>query len=437
MANSRFSGGRCPSGYGQLITDFVTQLNPANQRSFAVDVVRQLRDHGFEAHWAGGCVRDQLLGRTPYDYDVATNAQPAEIRHVFQHRRTLSIGAAFGVMTVVGPRGSGQVEITTFRQDASYSDGRHPDSVAFSTPEEDAKRRDFTINGMFFDPLAERVIDFVGGQTDLEERIVRAIGDPRQRFAEDKLRMLRAIRFTAIFDFKIEAATLAAIREMASQVTVVSAERIAAEMRIVLVHPTRAKAAELLRTTGLLEAVLPEAVAISNWPQAMDLLRVLDEPSFSLSLASLLHDAGDDNLAQTIGRRWKLSLKEIDLLTWLLANKQSLVDARTKRWSQLQPLLIAEGAHELVKLHAAKASLGLVDTSEAEFCRQQLQRPREELDPPQLIDGRDLIKLGITRGPIFAKLLREVRATQLDGEVSDRDGAIALVRRLHEESDGP
>src|SRR5262249_1299501 len=173
----------------------MSKLDPQKQREFAVEVVRQLRDHGFQAYWAGGCVRDHLLERTPKDYDVATSAHPEEIRSVFSHRKTLSIGAAFGVMTVLGPRAAGQIEVGTFRQDVSYSDGRHPDKIAFSSPEEDAQRRDFTINGMFYDPLVEQVIDYVGGEADLKLGVIRAIGNAHERFTEDKLRMLRAVRF--------------------------------------------------------------------------------------------------------------------------------------------------------------------------------------------------------------------------------------------------
>jgi len=242
----------------------VPHVDPEKQREFAVEVVRQLREHGFEAYWAGGCVRDQLLGRAPYDYDVATSAHPEEIRRVFKHRKTLAVGAAFGVMTVLGTRGAGQIEVATFRQDVGYSDGRHPDRIAFSSPEQDAQRRDFTINGMFYDPLENRIIDFVGGEADLKNRIVRAIGDARQRIAEDKLRMLRAVRFASIFDFRLEANTRDAICDMAPQVTVVSAERIADEMRIVLVHPARIRAIELLKTSGLLQAILPDAAALGD-----------------------------------------------------------------------------------------------------------------------------------------------------------------------------
>ncbi|MCD4726297.1 MAG: CCA tRNA nucleotidyltransferase, partial [Pirellulales bacterium] len=215
-------------------------LIPKEQRRFALEVVRRLRAAGFEAYWAGGCVRDQLIGRTPADYDVATDAEPERIRALFGRRRTLALGAAFGVISVIGPKPAGLVEVTTFRRDAAYSDGRHPDSVAFSTAAEDASRRDFTINGLFYDPIGQQVIDFVGGQKDLAARLVRAIGSARDRFAEDKLRMLRAVRFTAAFDFTLDAEARRAIAEMAAEIHVVSPERIAVEMRRLLADRNRA-----------------------------------------------------------------------------------------------------------------------------------------------------------------------------------------------------
>src|SRR5262245_25703221 len=202
----------------------------SSQRDFALDIVRHLRGAGHEALWAGGCVRDQLLGLKPKDYDVATSATPDQIREVFGRRRSLPIGAAFGVITVLGPHEAGQIEVATFRTDAAYSDGRHPDSVAFTTAEHDAQRRDFTINGLFFDPVAEQVVDYVGGQDDLKRRTIRAIGDARQRLGEDKLRMLRAVRFAAAFGFTIEARTMHAIQEMAGDINTVSAERIGMEI---------------------------------------------------------------------------------------------------------------------------------------------------------------------------------------------------------------
>src|SRR2546421_7584616 len=202
------------------------------EREFAIDVVRRLQEAGHQALWAGGCVRDELLGLVPKDYDVATSARPDEVRRLF--RRTVAVGASFGVVNVLGPRDADaplQVEVATFRSDVGYSDGRRPDQVVFSSDREDALRRDFTINGMFFDPLAGKLIDYVGGQADLKARVLRAIGDPAVRFTEDKLRLLRAVRFATRFDLTLDAATANAVRAMAPEITVVSAERIAKELR--------------------------------------------------------------------------------------------------------------------------------------------------------------------------------------------------------------
>ncbi|HTI49987.1 MAG TPA: CCA tRNA nucleotidyltransferase, partial [Planctomycetaceae bacterium] len=212
------------------------------KRDFAVDVVRRLQEAGFIALWAGGCVRDFLLGHPPDDYDVATSARPEDVRTLFGKHRTLAIGASFGVILVHGPRGgrTGDVEVATFRTEGPYRDGRRPEHVAFATPEEDALRRDFTINGMFYDPLTDRVLDYVGGRGDLERHVVRAIGEPRARFAEDKLRMLRAVRMTARFDFELDESTAAAVREMSREILVVSSERIAQELKKMLVHVRRA-----------------------------------------------------------------------------------------------------------------------------------------------------------------------------------------------------
>src|SRR5208337_2826401 len=243
-------------------------IDPEQQRRFALEVVRRLRAGGFEAYWAGGCVRDELLGRTPKDYDVATSATPPEIRALFGQQRTLPLGAAFGVITVLGPRPAGMIEVATFREDVGYSDGRHPDHVTFSSAREDAARRDFTINGMFFDPLDRAVIDFVGGQADLQNQLIRAIGSPRLRFGEDKLRMLRAVRFTAAYGFSLDAETAATVREMAGQITAVSSERIAMEMRRVLTESGRVQGVRLLVELGLAAVVLPEIIPRDTSSQA-------------------------------------------------------------------------------------------------------------------------------------------------------------------------
>jgi poly(A) polymerase len=404
------------------------------EREFAVEVVRQLREAGFTAYWAGGCVRDSLLGRQPVDYDVATNAKPGEIQEVFKRRKTLAIGAAFGVITVLGPREAGQIEIATFRQDLGYSDGRHPDSVAFSSAEEDAKRRDFTINGMFFDPVADQLIDYVGGQVDLERKLIRAIGNPHERFNEDKLRMLRAIRFAAALGFTIDAVTLAAIAAMSQEINAVSAERIAGEMRSMMTHISRARAAEYLDCTGTLRVILPSdvyspLVADSGGDsRILSMLRALESPSFSLALATLLFDAPADRVAPEVGNRWKLSRQETDGLDWLSKHRQSLAGAQTQPWSTIQPLLIHEAASELVELHRVQSAVGHpVALDDVEFCLKKLVEPADILNPPQLVDGADLIKLGIRPGPVFAKLIQETRDAQLDGKLTSKADALTFA----------
>jgi tRNA nucleotidyltransferase/poly(A) polymerase len=403
-------------------------IDPSKQRQFALDVVRRLREAGFEAYWAGGCVRDEVLGRQPKDYDVATNAKPPEIRELFGKTRTLPLGAAFGVITVVGPRPAGQIEVATFRQDAAYSDGRHPDSVTFSSAREDAERRDFTINGMFFDPVERHVIDYVGGQEDLRQGRIRAIGAPRMRFQEDKLRMLRAIRFAAVFGFTIDEETTAAIREMAGQITVVSPERIAMEMRRVLTEPGRVQGVRLLIDLELAAAVLPEIVpkdepSRGRLEQSLNVLGRLREPEFSLALAALLAEHGPAAVSE-VGLRWKLSNKETDEATWLVANHNALVGAPGAKWSKIQPLLVNCWAAALVDLHEASSTC---TTEEINWCRERLAWPREKLNPPPLTTGNDLQAAGLRPGPAFAHILQAIRDAQLDGEIQTKEEAIAMA----------
>ncbi len=409
-------------------------LEPSKQRQFAVEVVSHLRAQGFEAYWAGGCVRDQLLDRTPGDYDVATSAKPDEIREAFGRRKTLAIGAAFGVITVLGPKDAGQIEVATFRQDLDYSDGRRPDGVVFSSAEEDAKRRDFTINGLFYDPVAERVIDFVGGVADIHAGVVRAIGDPHERFREDKLRMLRAARFAASLGFFLEDNTLAAIREMADQVTIVSPERIAAEMEKMLLDRRRERAVRLLAETGLIARLLPDVAAKFQdsfaYNELLELLDAVKEPSFALCLAMLLYVAGGVELAESVGRQWRLSRHDAGRTSWLLAHWGALNAARRMPWSKLQPLLVDEGAAELVVLHDALAHLGDCAPEEVEYCRKKLALPPHELDPSPLLTGHGLISKGIKPGPLYARVLQQVRDAQLDGKVADHATALALVDEL-------
>lgn len=410
-------------------------------QTFAREVVDRLRSRGYEAYWAGGCVRDRLIGKTPKDYDVATSATPDQVREVFGKRRTLAIGAAFGVIAVVGSREQGLVEVATFRRDTTYSDGRHPDAVVFSTPEEDAQRRDFTINGLYYDPLAERVIDFVGGIDDLKRGVVRAIGNPRERFEEDKLRLLRAVRMAARFGFAIESTTMTAVQELAATVTSVSPERIGQEMRQMLTIDGRVEALRLLRQSRLLTAVLPEVQMLSDqphrtvdgvsdaWQFTLDVLALYSNPTFALSLATLVHMLAEPRQAvQAANDRWRLSNKEFERTTWLAQHTTALVAAPHTRWSQVQPFLVHEGIAELLELHAARASAANDDLAHVAFCRAKLSLPAHELDPPPLLTGNDLLQAGFKGGPRFARWLSDLRAAQLDGELSTRDEALARVR---------
>ena len=407
-------------------------IDPEQQRGFALDVVRRLRTAGFEAYWAGGCVRDELLGRRPKDYDVATSATPPEIRALFGNRRTLPLGAAFGVITVLGPRPAGMIEVATFRQDAGYSDGRHPDHVTFSSAREDAARRDFTINGMFFDPVEGKVIDYVAGQEDLQDRLIRAIGSPRMRFGEDKLRMLRAVRFAAVFGFAIDAETAAAVREMAGQITVVSPERIAMEMRRVLTEPGRVQGLRLLVELGLAAAVMPEIVPRDEASQArtehaLGVLGRLQDPSFPLALAALLAQQAGAATVREVGLRWKLSNQETDEAAWLVVHRDALAGARAMRWSKLQPVLAHPWAEPLVALHEAASPQG---PDEAAYCRELLAQPREKLNPPPLLTGDDLRVHGLQPGRKFKTILQAVRDAQLDGEIRTQEEAIKLAMEI-------
>ena len=400
---------------------------PEEQRRFAAEVVRRLREAGFTAYWAGGCVRDQLLGRTPKDYDVATSAVPQEIRTLFGRRRTLAIGAAFGVISVIGPQKAGTVEVATFRRDAAYSDGRHPDSVTFSSPEEDASRRDFTVNGLFYDPVERRVIDFVGGQNDLAERRLRAIGNPRDRFAEDKLRMLRAVRFATVLGFSLEEKTREAVVEMAPEIHAVSPERIATEMRRLLADPNRAAGVRLLLDVGLAGEVLPEITptdesAEKRTDAMLSLLdRLAHEAEFPLALAAVLVSFVNVAGAEAVCRRWRLSNQETERICWLVEHHAALNNASAMRWSSLHPLLTAEGVDDLLKLTEASLPEGALA---AEHCRRLLTGPREKLDPPPLLTGADLLALGIPAGPKFKVILDRIRTAQLDGKIRTKAEAL-------------
>lgn len=415
-----------------------------SQREFAEQIVQRLSDAGYTALWAGGCVRDLLTGREPKDYDVATSARPEQVREVFGKRRTLSVGESFGVIVVIGPKSAGQVEVATFRTDGCYVDGRRPESVVFSSPQEDAQRRDFTINGMFYDPLNKQVLDYVGGEQDLAAGILRAIGDPHARMEEDKLRMLRAVRFASTFEFELEQKTADAIRGMADQISVVSAERIAQELRRMLVDLHRHQAVKLCHEVGLLLQILPELASVvssaERWDRLLNGLRLLVDPAFPLVLALLIESAvlasgstsrAGVEMAVAIGRRLKLSNQETDAATWLLKHRCSLDAASSLSLSQLKRILAQKLAPDLIALIRNRALASGEQPGDALFCEDFLRTtPREVIDPPPLVSGDDLIRAGLRPGPQFKEVLDRVRDAQLNRQILTSEEAMELATEL-------
>ena len=415
--------------------------DPEAARRFAREVVGRLREAGHEAYWAGGCVRDEVLGRIPADYDVATAATPDQVRELFGRRRTLAVGAAFGVITVLGPKPAGQVEVATFRADAPYTDGRHPAGVTFCSAREDAQRRDFTINGLFLDPLSGEIHDFVGGRADLAAGIVRAIGVPAMRFGEDHLRMLRAIRFAAFFGFALEDETRRAVEQMTHLVASVSPERVAAELRAMASRTGRQRAFELLDETGLAREVLPElapgpgqpAERRAQWQLAARIIAALDEPDLPLALAILAEEVGGDAVPQTAARL-RLANYETKKAAWLHAAIAELGGATAaqlagRAWSQLQPFAAHADAVALADALRARAACGVGDAEAAAWFTAQTVRPRAEIDPPPLVTGADLLAAGVAEGRAIGVALARVRALQLDGKVATREEAIAEALR--------
>ncbi len=430
--------------------DLSQSSDPDDTKSrFAREVVARLRGAGFAALWAGGCVRDLLLGMTPTDYDVATNATPSAVMALFP--RTVPVGVSFGVVRVLGPRGGDEIEVATFRSDGTYLDGRRPETVTFGNAEDDARRRDFTINGMFLDPFSNDVIDYVGGQADLKAGLVRAIGEPAMRFSEDKLRLLRAVRFTARLGFRLDAATRAALEQMAGELRSVAAERVAEELRRMLLHETRAAAMELALETGLLAAFLPDVAGLAQvdappnarnqtlWTHTVEVLRRLTpeaEPGFPLALAALLHEldhperahAGGKDCVQAICRTLRLS-NDVRLATaWLVAHQRDLWALLERPIAARKRMLAHERIADLIALHradaeAAGASTEVLDRIQA----YRRDEPEGPINPPLLVKGDDLRALGVAPGPRIKRLLDRARDAQLANQSLTREELLSLV----------
>ena len=380
------------------------------KRQAAIKVIKRLHRNGFQALLAGGCVRDRLLGRRANDYDVATDARPPQVIKLF--RRTLKVGAKFGVVIVLLE--DRQVEVATFRTEADYADGRHPGSVAFAGAAEDAGRRDFTINGMFYDPLRQEVIDYVHGQADLKRRIVRTIGAPAERFAEDYLRMLRAIRFSTQLGFAIEPATWSAVRRHARKITKISGERIAIELEGILAHPNRADGASMFIESGLAKAIFP-GLAGEQARLATAVLRHLPKRvDFPLALAAFFA-GGETEFAIERCKLLKLSRNQNKHIKSLLSGRGKLLDEQMSL-AELKKLLAQPYFGDLYDLQKAiQKAKGQSVTALIRLKKRIKALGDVDLQPKPLLNGHDLIRLGATPGPALGQLAEELYIAQLEG----------------------
>ncbi len=449
----------------KTISDTETRSRIA--RSAALSVLERIRKSGHSAYFVGGCVRDLLLGVAPQDYDIATSARPEDVMTVFPE--TIAVGAQFGVILVlVRPNGTHgaapiQVEVATYRSDVGYSDGRHPDAVRYSdTAKEDVQRRDFTINGLLLDPITNEVLDYIGGRSDLEHRIVRTIGDPFTRFREDKLRMMRAVRFAARLGYEIEARTMTAIRELAHEIHQVSRERIRDELDKMLTEGRARRCFELLDSSGLLVEVLPEVSAMKGvaqppqyhpegdvWIHTLLLLEGLEKGcSKSLAWGVLLHDVGKPptfriapdrirfdghaevgtRMAEEICRRLRFSNETTEQVAALVANHMRFGDVKKMKESTLKRFMRLPHFHEHMELHRLDCLGSHRDLSLYDLVRDKLEStPEEEMRPAPLITGDDLIQQGWKPGPQFRTMLQAVEDAQLEGSLHTKEEAISFV----------
>ena len=428
----------------------------------ALRVVETLARKGHETFFVGGCVRDALLGLEPSEIDIATAATPRQVRDAFS--RTVAVGESFGVVLVLV--GDLSFEVATFRRESQYDDGRHPENVDYTkSAEEDAKRRDFTINGMFYDPVARELRDHVEGLGDLERKFVRTIGDPEKRFAEDKLRMMRAVRFAAHLDFTLDPAVLSVIRATASDISVVSVERIKDELVKILTRKNPGAGIGLLSESGLLECFLPEVERMRGVEQpeqfhpegdvfvhtclVMDMLyqNTGGNCSEELAVAALLHDVGKPStyeksdrirfnghdkvgarMSEGICRRLRFSKKQTKRISDLIAEHLRFKDVFNMRKSTLKRFLSLPYFEEHMEMHLADCMASHGKTDAYDFVRGRMEEfGREEIKPPRLLDGKDLIGLGYTPGPVFSKILGEVEEMQLENSIASKEEAVDFV----------
>ena len=383
----------------------------------AIKIIKRLQDSGFQALLAGGCVRDMLLGRRAKDYDVATNARPEDVIRLF--RRTLKVGAKFGVVIVLTD--TQQVEVATFRTEADYTDGRHPAIVMFATAAEDASRRDFTINGMFYDPLKKKVLDYVNGQVDLKRKIVRTIGKPEQRFAEDYLRTLRAIRFSIQLGFEIEPATWRAVCSNAKNINKISGERIAIELEGTLVGPNRSAGASMLSESGLAEAIFPGFVEKQAEFTVSVLSHLRKKVNFPLALAAFFAGCQTE-LALKRCEVLKLSRTQTKHIKFLLASRGELLNDKMSL-AELKKTLAEPYFQDLFELQRAiqKVRGGRENMTPLKKLRKRMKSLGDvELKPKPLLNGYDLMRLGAVPGPAMGQLAQEMYIAQLEGKLQTR-----------------
>jgi putative nucleotidyltransferase with HDIG domain len=429
----------------------------------AASILQRLQEHGYVAYFAGGCVRDALQGIPPKDIDIATSANPDQVQGLFD--RTIPVGIQFGVVRVLAS--DMQFEVATFRSDGVYLDGRRPSEIRFSTPEQDAVRRDFTINGMFYDPLNERVIDYVNGRQDLSRKVIRAIGQPSRRFAEDRLRMLRAIRFASTLAFEIESGTWSAIKEEAPEIVIVSPERIRDELLKILVNRHRLSGFDLLDKSGLMAVVLPEVEALKGCDQPerfhpegdvfvhtrLMLSLLAPDATEPEILAVLLHDIGKPStrsfdpidqrirfnghdkvgaeMAEKVMMRLRFPRHEIDLVVEAVRNHMIFKDVQQMRPARLRRFMARPHFGVELELHRVDCAASHGDLDNHRFLVNKASEfAREPLIPAPLVRGDDLISMGLKQGPRIGELLEAVQTAQLEGEIKTRAEAIELLKSL-------
>lgn len=437
----------------------------------ALEIVKTLGEKGHEAFFVGGCVRDALLGVECDEIDIATSATPEQIQRMFA--KTVAVGESFGVVLVI--RGDMKFEVATFRRESSYGDGRHPEHVDYTkSAEEDVRRRDFTINGMLYDPVSRELYDYVGGLGDLERKLVRTIGNPEERFSEDRLRMMRAVRFASCLGFELDGAALSAIRDEAAAISVVSGERIREELVKILTRRNPGNGLKLLSSSGLLEHFLPEVECMHGVQQppqfhpegdvfehtclVMDMLYGNTDGSYSeeLAVAALLHDVGKPptysesdrirfnghdrvgaRMSEDICRRLRFSKKQIKRISELILEHLKFKDVFNMRKSTLKRFLSLPYFEEHMQMHLADCMASHGQTDAYDFIREKMEEyGREEIKPPPLLNGQDLIDLGYSPGPVFSEILGQVQELQLENRLASKEEALDFVLKKYPRSRG-